>query len=77
MLANNRTPNETARAEYEINSINTSIGTRTNGVPDGMKYEKNFTPWIVSPSVVTPMKIITDNPIDTITDVVTVTIMLF
>lgn len=44
MLANNRTPNETARAEYEINSINTSIGTRTNGVPDGMKYEKKWIP---------------------------------
>lgn len=72
MLANNRTPNETARAMYEISSISTNIGTNTRGVPDGMKYAKKCTPWIFSPNVVTPMKIITDSPIDTITDVVTV-----
>jgi hypothetical protein len=47
MLANNRTPSETARAMYEISSIRTNIGTRTRGVPDGMKYAKKCTPWIL------------------------------
>ena len=28
MLANNRTPKETARAKYEINSIKTNRGTK-------------------------------------------------
>ena len=32
MLANNRTPKETARAKYEINSIKTNRGTKAKGV---------------------------------------------
>ena len=72
MLANSRTPSDTARARYEISSIRTSSGTSPSGVPDGMKYAKKCTPWMLSPSVVTPRKIITDSPIATIIDVVTV-----
>lgn len=32
MLANNRTPKETARAKYEINSIKTNRGTKAKGL---------------------------------------------
>ena len=72
MLANSRTPRETARARYEISSISTSRGTSPRGVPDGMKYAKKCTPWMLSPRIVTPRKIITESPIATIIDVVTV-----
>jgi hypothetical protein len=72
MFANSRTPSETARARYEISSISTSNGTSARGVPDGMKYEKNYRPCFWRPRIVTPRKMITDSPIDTIIDVVTV-----
>lgn len=41
-LANNRRPNDTARAKYETSSINTNNGTNANGVPAGTKNEKNL-----------------------------------
>ena len=72
MLANNRTPSETARAMYEISSISTNNGTSARGVPDGIKYEKKCNPCFCSPRIVTPRKIVTDSPIDTTIDVVTV-----
>jgi len=72
MLANSRTPRDTARARYEISSIRTSRGTRARGVPDGTKNAKKWIPCFCSPRIVTPRKIITDRPILTIIEVVIV-----
>jgi len=70
-FANNRTPKENALAMYEINSINTNIGTKANGVPAGTKNEKKCSLCLAKPNNVTPIKIVTLNPNDTITDVPT------
>ena len=72
MLANSRTPSETARAMYEISSISTNNGTSAKGVPEGMKNEKKCSPCFCNPRIVTPRKMITDRPIDTMILVVTV-----
>ena len=71
-LANSRIPNEKALAKYETNSIRTNKGTNTKGVPEGTKYEKNFNLWIDNPKIVTAIRIVKDNPIETIIDVVIV-----
>ena len=47
ILANNRTPNDTALAKYDTNSIKTNRGTKPNGVPAGIKNEKNLIPCII------------------------------
>jgi hypothetical protein len=72
MLANSRTPSDTARAKYDTSSISTSLGTSPNGVPLGTKNAKKWIPWRCRPMIVTAIQIITDRPIDTITDVVIV-----
>jgi hypothetical protein len=71
MLAKGRTPRETARAKYEIDSISTSRITSPRGVPNGMNYAKKCTRWMLSPRIITPGKIITKSPTATIIDVVT------
>ena len=70
-LANNRTPKEKALAIYEMNSINTNIGTNAKGVPAGTKNEKKCNLCLANPKIVTPIKIVTLRPNDTITDVPT------
>ena len=74
MLANNRTPKDTDRATYEINSIKTNKGTKAKGVPEGTKNEKKCNLWIDKPKIVTPINIVNDNPIETIIDVVIVNV---
>ena len=66
IFANSRTPKLNARAKYEINSIKASKGTNANGVPAGTKKLKKWIPCRINPNVVTPMKIVTLNPIATI-----------
>lgn len=70
-LANNRTPKEKALAIYEMNSIKTNIGTNAKGVPAGTKNEKKCNLCLAKPNNVTPIKIVTLRPKDTITDVPT------
>lgn len=53
---------------YEINSITISNGTRGAGVPAGTKNDRKCRPCFATASAVTPRKIITENPIATITD---------
>ena len=66
ILANNRTPKDTDLATYEINSIKTNRGTKANGVPVGIKKEKNLIPCIDKAKIVTPIKIVKLKPKDTI-----------
>ena len=65
MLANNRTPNETALAKYDTTSIKTNNGTNAKGVPAGTKKEKNLIPCIDKANIVTPIKIVKLKPKDT------------
>lgn len=65
ILANNRTPNDTDLAKYETNSIKTNKGTKANGVPTGIKKEKNLIPCIEKAKIVTPIKIVKLKPKDT------------
>lgn len=71
ILAKSRNPKETALAKYDTNSIKTNKGTKPSGVPAGTKYEKNLIPWSLTAKIVTPKKIVTDNPKQTITELVT------
>lgn len=61
-LANSRKPNDTERAKYETNSIRTNNGTNIKGVPAGTKNEKNFNWCLTRARILTPKKIVTDNP---------------
>lgn len=61
-LANNRKPSETDLAKYETNSITTNKGTNARGVPAGTKKEKNLSWCLTKARIVTPKKIVTDNP---------------
>lgn len=72
ILANNRTPKETALAQYETNSIQTNKGTNANGVPSGTKNEKKANLCKDIAKIVTPMKRVKLAPIETIADVVIV-----
>jgi len=72
ILANNLIPNDKALAKYDTVSIKTNNGTKAKGVPEGTKYEKKCNLWIYNPSIVTPVNIVNDNPIVTITEVVIV-----
>ena len=71
-LASSRTPSDRARARYEISSIGARIGTRAIGVPAGRKNEKKCSLWILSPRIVTPIKIITLRPSETTRELPTV-----
>jgi len=48
-------PKETARAVYEINSINTNSGSNAKGVPAGTNNEKNSKPCFWNPRIVVPI----------------------
>ena len=67
MFLNNRTPKLKARAKYEINSIKHSKGTNAKGVPAGTKKLKKWIPCRINPKIVTPKKMVTLNPIATMT----------
>lgn len=69
-LANNRRPNETDLAKYDTNSINTNSGTKAKGVPAGTKNEKNFNWCLTIAIMLTPKKIVTDNPRHSIIELV-------
>ena len=58
-LANNRTPNETDLAKYEIVSIKTKSGTKPKGVPPGTKNENHRALCIYRPKIVTEIKMAT------------------
>ena len=45
-----------------MNSININKGTKANGVPLGIKNEKNFIPCLDKDKIVTPKKIVKDKP---------------
>lgn len=68
MFANSRTPSENARDTYDTSSMTTSSGTRAVGVPAGRKNVANLNPCFAIARIVTPRKIVTDRPIQTITD---------
>lgn len=68
MFANSRTPSENARDTYDTSSITTSSGIRSVGVPAGRKNVANLKPCFTIARNVTPRKIVTDSPIQTITD---------
>ena len=53
-FAVNLKPKETARAEYEINSIKTNSGSNAKGVPAGTNNEKNSKPCFWNPRIVVP-----------------------
>ena len=72
ILANNLIPNENALAKYDTTSIRTNNGTSAKGVPEGTKYEKNFKLCKYNAKIVTPVTIVNDRPIVTITEVVIV-----
>lgn len=55
---------------YETSSITTSSGIRAVGVPAGRKNVANFHPCFTIARIVTPRKIVTDSPIQTITELV-------
>jgi len=65
IFANNRTPNDTALAKYDTNSIKTNKGTNAKGVPAGTKKEKNLIPCIDKAKIVTPIKIVKLKPRET------------
>ena len=54
MLAANLRPKETFLAKYEINSINTSRGSRAIGQPAGTNKEKKLSPCFLNPNMVAP-----------------------
>lgn len=54
ILAPKRKPKDTCLAQYEINSIRTSKGSKPKGVPAGTNSEKNFNPWFRKPNIVLP-----------------------
>jgi hypothetical protein len=58
MFAASLNPNETFLARYDINSINTNIGTRPKGQPAGTKNAKNFNPCFWKLSIVAPRTIV-------------------
>ena len=72
ILANNRTPKDTALAQYDTNSIQTNAGTKANGVPSGTKNEKNVNLCKDKAKIVTPINNVKLAPIQTIAEVVTV-----
>jgi hypothetical protein len=45
VLADRRKPKDTARAEYDNNSIKTNKGAKGNGHPAGTNNPKNSNPW--------------------------------
>lgn len=69
-LANNRNPNDTDLAKLDINSIITSKGTKNPGVPNGRKNEKYLILCFTIANKVTPMKIVTLKPRQTIIELV-------
>ena len=72
ILANNRTPKDTALAQYDTNSIQTNAGTKAKGVPSGTKNEKNVNLCKDKAKIVTPINKVKLAPIQTIAEVVTV-----
>ncbi len=70
IFANSRIPRLNARETYDTISITTSRGTRAVGVPAGRKNVANFHPCFATARIVTPRKIVTDSPIQTITELV-------
>jgi hypothetical protein len=54
ILAASLKPNETFLAKYDINSINTSKGSKANGQPAGTNKEKNSNPCLFKPNIVAP-----------------------
>ena len=58
MLAANLNPREIFLAKYDMNSINTSKGSKAKGHPAGTNREKNFKPWELKPKNVAPKTIV-------------------